>query len=303
MAAVHSNGITIEYDVRGEGEPLLLVMGLGGQLTDWPEELLDRLVEAGFQVIRFDNRDAGLSTELAWEPPTVRALAAAVLARRRPPAGYLLNDMARDAAELLSALGHESAHVVGMSMGGMIAQAMAISHPSRVRSLTSIMSNTGDRRHGRPRRALLAKLARMPEPTRETAVDDAVTMFGLISGPTFDPVECRRVAEVSVARSWRPKGAARQTAAIFASPDRTAALRFVTAPTLVLHGLVDPLVMPSGGMATARAIPGSRLVMYPEMGHDLPRPRLAEIVAEITRNAERASRCSGSQPDVPMIPS
>lgn len=288
MAAVSANGITIEYDLRGDGEPLLLVMGLGGQLTDWPEELLDRLVDAGFQVIRFDNRDSGLSTGFDWEPPTVRALVTAVVTRRRPPAGYLLSDMARDAAELLTALGHESAHVVGMSMGGMIAQTLAISHPSRVRTLTSIMSNTGDRRHGRPRRALAAKFARMPEPRRDTAVDDAVTMFGLISGPTFDPVECRRLAEVSVARSWRPKGTARQAAAIFASPDRTAALGLVRAPTLVLHGLVDPLVMPSGGMATARAIPGSRLIMYPEMGHDLPRLRLAEIVAEIARHAERA---------------
>lgn len=289
MPSVSANGITIEYDVRGTGEPLLLVMGLGGQLTDWPEELLDRLVDAGFEVIRFDNRDSGLSTEFDWEPPTVRAMAAAMLTRRRPAAGYLLNDMARDAAELLAALGHQSAHVVGMSMGGMIAQTLAISHPAKVRSLTSIMSNTGDRKHGQPRRALLAKMARMPEPRRESAVDDAVTMFGLISGPTFDPVEHRRLAEVSVARSWRPKGTARQAAAIFASPDRTAALRLVTAPTLVLHGLLDPLVMPSGGMATALAVPGSRLVMYPEMGHDLPRQRLAEIVAEIARNAERAA--------------
>ena len=288
MAQVEANGITIEYESTGSGEPLLLVMGLGGQLTDWPPELVERLAAAGFRVITFDNRDIGLSTEFDWEPPSPAKTMLAGMMGRSTSAEYDLTDMASDAAGLLDALGIDSAHVAGISMGGMIAQQLAIDHPTRVRSLTSIMSNTGDGKRGRPSKKLLVKFARFPEPTRETAVDDSVRNFSLFSGPHFDPAVHRERAQVSVARSFRPIGVARQTAAIVASPDRTAALASVTAPTLVIHGLVDPLVMPSGGIATAAAVPGSRLVMYPDMGHDLPRPRWDEIVAALVRNAGRA---------------
>lgn len=289
MAAVDANGITIEYDIRGSGtgEPLLLVMGLGGQLTDWPSDFVDLLVDEGFRVIRLDNRDAGLSTSFDWEPPTVAKMAAMSLTRRAPDVGYHLRDMATDAACVLDVLGIGSAHVVGASMGGMIAQTMAIQHPARVRSLTSIMSTTGDRKAGRPERRLLAKAARLPPPSRETAVDRAVQMFKLIGGGEFDETEFRARAAANVARSYRPEGTARQLTAIMAAPDRTAALSRVNAPTLVVHGLVDPLVRPSGGVATAEAIPGSRLVMYPGMGHDLPRSRWSELVAAISRNAQR----------------
>lgn len=290
VACATANGITIEYDVRGpeSGEPLLLVMGLGAQLTDWPDEFVDLLVEEGFRVVRFDNRDAGLSAEFDWEPPSVAKVAALSLVRRRPAAGYLLGDMAADAAGLLDALGIESAHVAGASMGGMIAQSLAIEHAPRVRSLTSIMSTTGDRKAGRPDRRLMAKAARLPPPTRENAVDRAVAMFRLVGGSEFDEAEFRTRAEANVERSFRPEGAGRQLAAIMASPDRTRPLRRVAAPTLVMHGLQDRLVRPSGGVATAEAVPGSRLVMYPEMGHDLPRGRWPEMIAAITRNAQRA---------------
>ena len=290
MASIDANGITIEYDIRGEstGEPLLLVMGLGGQLTDWPSDFVDLLVDEGFRVIRLDNRDAGLSTSFDWEPPTVAKMAAMSLARRKPDTGYHLRDMAVDAAALLDQLGVGSAHVVGASMGGMIAQTMAIQHPARVRSLTSIMSTTGDRKAGRPERRLLAKAARLPPPSRETAVDRAVEMFKLIGGGEFDESEFRARTEANVARSYRPEGTARQLTAIMAAPDRTAALARVSAPTLVVHGLVDPLVRPSGGVATAEAIPDSRLIMYPGMGHDLPRSRWPELVVAISRNAQRA---------------
>ena len=142
MASVEANGITIEYETTGEGEPLLLVMGLGGQLTDWSDGFIDRFVAAGFQVITFDNRDQGLSTEFDWEPPTQTRAVLATLVKRPPKAGYLITDMANDAVGLLDALSIKQAHVVGMSMGGMIAQTIAIEHPQRVRSLTSIMSNT-----------------------------------------------------------------------------------------------------------------------------------------------------------------
>lgn len=288
MATVEANGITIEYETVGDGEPLLLVMGLGGQLTDWPPGFVQRLAEQGFQVIVFDNRDSGLSTEFDWEPPTQVKSVLSAMARRAVRTGYHLTDMAADAAGLLQALGHRAAHVVGMSMGGMIAQTMAIEHPERVRSLTSIMSNTGDRRHGRIAVKTMAKLARQPAPTPDTAVELSIRNFRMFSGPHFDEGEHRRRATVSVSRSFRPTGTARQTAAIMASPDRTEALGRVRAPTLVVHGLVDSLVLPSGGVATAKAVPGARLVMYPDMGHDLPAPRWDEMVAAVRRNAERA---------------
>jgi len=288
MPSVGANGITIEYEVTGTGDPLLLVMGLGGQLTDWPSEFVELLAEAGFRVITFDNRDIGLSTEFDWEPPSQMKSLAGGIARRPPRSGYHIHDMASDAAALLLALEIESAHIAGISMGGMIVQQMAIDYPGAVRSMTSIMSNTGDWKSGRPSPKLLAKFARQPEPTRDTAVDDSVRNFRLFSGPHFDESVHRIQAKASIERSFRPAGMARQMTAIMASPDRTPRLEGVVAPTLVIHGLVDPLVRPSGGIATARAVPRSRLVMYPDMGHDLPEPRMVEMAGEIRANAERA---------------
>ncbi|MFZ8997460.1 MAG: alpha/beta fold hydrolase [Ilumatobacteraceae bacterium] len=292
MVSVSLGRVDVEYEERGVGRPLLAVMGLGGQLVDWPEGFRDELVRRGFRVITFDNRDIGLSTEFTAPPPTTAQIARAVLLRRRIPAEYLLTDMARDAVGLLDALDIDRAHVVGMSMGGMIAQTMAIEHPGRVRSLTSIMSTTGSRRVGRPTLALIRKFARRPVPTRETAVDVGVETLRAISGPTFDPVETRRLVEASVARSFRPAGTARQTAAIMASPDRTPGLRRLATPTLVVHGMLDPLVQPSGGRATAEAVPGSRLLMFNDMAHDLPPTRWAEMADAIAANADRAD-CSG----------
>lgn len=289
MAQASSNGITIEYEVHGDGDPLLLVMGLGGQLSDWPQGFLDALVGAGFQVIVFDNRDIGLSTEFDWEPPAPVRAVLKTLVKRPPRAGYTIPDMAADAAGLLDALDVESAHVVGMSMGGMIAQQLTIDHPTRVRSLTSIMSNPGDGKSGRMAGKVMAKMARLPAPTPETAADRSVTSFLLWSGPHFDPDLHRESTALSIKRSFRPLGTQRQTTAIMASPDRTPGLRQVTAPTLVIHGMLDTLVKPSGGIATAAAVPGSRLLMFPDMGHDLPAPRWHEIAGEIRDNADRSS--------------
>ena len=290
MAAIQANGITIEYDTRGDGEPLLLVMGLGGQLIDWPDDFVDLLVAEGFRVIRFDNRDAGLSTEFDWIPPSRARSAAALLARRRPRAGYLMSDMAADAAGLLRGLDVGPAHVVGISMGGMIAQTMAIEQPDCVRSLTSIMSNTGNNRHGLPHRRVIIKLSRLAPPTIETAAESSLSVYRLVAGPAADDDLFRKQARASVERSFRPSGVLRQTAAIVASPDRTPGLQRVRVPSLVIHGLADPLVRPSGGIATARAIPGSRLLMFPEMGHDMPRSRWSEMVAAIRQNASRAEQ-------------
>jgi len=287
MPSVDVNGITLEYERSGSGEPLLLVMGLGAQLTAWPAEMVQRLEDAGFDVIRFDNRDIGLSSACDWEPPSaVRAFIGRLL-RRPVPTGYAVDDMADDAAGLLDALGIERAHVVGASMGGMIAQALAIRHPARVCSLTSIMSNPGDGSGGAMAKVLLA-FARRDEPTRENAVELAVTTFRLISGPHFREEEYRPLAEAAVARSFRPEGVARQTAAVMASPDRTPGLSRLAIPALVVHGLIDPLVKPSGGIATAKAIPGSSLLMFGDMAHDLPAPRLPEIVDAIARVASKA---------------
>ncbi len=290
MPQAETNGITIEYDIRGEGEPLLLVMGLGAQLIGWTDEFVDLLVAEGFKVIRFDNRDIGLSTQGTWTPPKLtKTLLASITRRPLKGAGYTLVDMAEDAAGLLDALEIESAHVVGSSMGGMIVQELAINHPSRVLSMCSIMSNVGDRKSGGVKVSLMRHLARRPETTRENAVDEDVKTFALFSGPHFDAAERRVLATTALERSFTPEGLDRQTAAIGATRDRTELLGEVTAPTLVIHGLVDPLVKPSGGIATAMAVPGSRLLAIPDMGHDIPRPRLHEIRDAIVANARRAS--------------
>lgn len=289
VAQIEANGITIEYDDRGDGDPLLFVMGLGGQLTSWPDDLVDTWVDRGFRVIRFDNRDSGLSTAFDWTPAPVTRQAAAVVARRRPAAGYHLDDMADDAAGLLDALGIDAAHVMGVSMGGMISQLLAIRYPEKVRSLTSIMSQTGDARHGLPTVKTMVRMARRPTPTMETAVEQEVETTRFISGSVFDEERARQLAKINNARSFRPTGTGRQLTAILAARDRTAALRRLTVPTLVVHGLQDPLVQPSGAMATCRAVSGSRLVMYPDMGHNLPAHRWPELADEVRTNADRAS--------------
>jgi pimeloyl-ACP methyl ester carboxylesterase len=289
MTSAICNGITIEFEVHGEGEPLLLEMGLGGQLVAWPMDWVNQLVQQGFQVIRYDNRDIGLSSKTDGPPPKFGRSMASLLSRRlaKSRAPYLLSDMADDAAALLDHLGVDRAHVVGVSMGGMIAQCVAIQHPQRVSSLTSIMSNTGDRRHGRVHPRLLSKAATLRSKSRDDYIDTQVRTFQMISGEHFDEDEIRALAATTLERNYDGPGTIHQLMAIAASPDRTAALNSVTAPTLVIHGMRDPLVMPSGGIATAKAIPGSRLLMFPEMGHDLPRPRWGEIIEAIAQNAER----------------
>ena len=284
------NGITIEFEEYGSGDPLLLVMGLSGQLTDWPPELIDQLVSAGFRVIAPDNRDIGLSTEMSGEGLARSSLVKAMLGRP-VKAPYSLSDMASDAVGALDHLGIDRAHVVGMSMGGMISQEIAIGWPDRVLSLTSIMSHTGDRRHGLAKPSLSWKLTRLgdPDPANpQSVIDNSMQIWRWISGPTYDESVARERIEAGVQRSIRVQGTARQTAAIFASRDRTPLLAAVKCPTLVIHGMVDPLVMPSGGRTTAKAVPGSRLIEFPDMGHDLPLNRIPEMVEEIRRNADRA---------------
>ncbi|MTE18011.1 alpha/beta fold hydrolase [Streptomyces sp. TRM43335] len=290
MPRTPSNGIELEYDTFGDPDrpALLLIMGLGAQMTAWRPEFCRSLADRGFHVIRYDNRDSGLSTALDEVPPLdIRA----VLAGDTSTVPYRLADMARDAVGLLDALGVEAAHVVGASMGGMIAQQLVIDHPDRVRSLCSIMSTTGDRSVGRATPEALAVLVAPPARDREEAVERAVRSATVLGSPAHPvpPEELRERAAAAHDRSHRPAGFARQYAAILASPDRTPLLRSVTAPTLVVHGAEDPLVDRSGGEATAAAIPGAELLVVPGMGHDLPEPLWPPIVDAIARNAARAA--------------
>jgi pimeloyl-ACP methyl ester carboxylesterase len=294
MTSAELGDVTIEYEVDGpdDGEPILLLMGLGAQLVAWPVEIVSGLADRGYRVIRMDNRDIGLSTKTEGPVPSRAALFKGFAHRRYARAEYLLSDMAADAVALLDHLGVGATHVVGVSMGGMIAQQLTIDFPDRVLSLCSIMSNTGNRRQGTVSPRLLPTVAMTmstPRPDDPAEAERlAVEGFRVIAGPHFDAEEVGSMVRTAIGRNVNPLGTIRQLVAIQASPDRTAGLRRVTVPTLVIHGLRDQLVMPSGGIATARAVPGSRLIMFPDMAHDLPRPRRAEIVEEIVRNAERA---------------
>ncbi|MYX33168.1 MULTISPECIES: alpha/beta fold hydrolase [unclassified Streptomyces] len=290
MPRAKSNGIELEYDTFGSpGDPaLLLVMGLGAQMTLWRPEFCAALADRGFFVVRYDNRDAGLSTGLDEHPvPDIGA----VLSGDHSGVPYLLADMADDAVGLLDALDIRAAHVVGASMGGMIAQQLVIDHPDRVLSLCSVMSTTGDRSVGR---ASAAAIAAMPGSngvplTREAVIDEAVRRAAVIGSPAYPPApeELRERVTAAYDRAYRPEGYVRQYAAILASPDRTPGLRSVTVPTVVVHGEEDPLVDHSGGRATAAAVPGSELLLIPGMGHDLPEQVWPAVVDAIARNAAR----------------
>ncbi len=293
MTAADVDGVTIEHEVHGppNGEPILLVMGLGAQLILWPPAFIDRLTDAGYRVIAFDNRDVGRSSRIQAPVPTIADLATSLLAPRRARPPYTLRHMADDAAGLLDHLAIARAHVVGVSMGGMIAQELTIAHSSRVASLTSIMSNTGARRGGKLHPALLPALLKSRS-AEAGSVEVAIEVGRLIAGPHFDEQAARDIHALSTSRGGdlaaARAGLARQTLAVTATRDRTADLRRVTAPTLVVHGLLDRLVRPSGGVATARAVPGARLVMYPDMAHDVPDVRIDEITVDIVENCRRA---------------
>jgi pimeloyl-ACP methyl ester carboxylesterase len=286
-------GITLCYETFGSemDPPMVLVMGLGTQMLGWPEDFCEQLARRGFHVVRFDNRDIGRSTGIQGEPPPVGQL----LRRRIRPVLYDLGDMAEDVAGLLSKLGLAPAHVVGASMGGMIAQTLAARHPKLVRSLVSIMSNTGSRWSGQPAvRTYHFFLRRAPE-DRDRYIEQVTGVYAAI-GSTGLPHDTERVRDM-VARSYDrghdPAGPGRQLGAIIASGDRTAELRKIKAPTLVIHGSKDRMVAPSGGRATARAIPGARMMVVDGMGHDLPEAAWPQLIPAIAEHAEAADRAAG----------
>ena len=289
---VKANGIELCYETFGdaEGEPLLLVMGLGAQMITWPVELCDALVDRGFHVIRYDNRDVGLSSKIEDSGGDFLTTFMAATQGEAVEVPYRLTDMAADAVALLDALGIGSAHVVGASMGGMIAQTIAIEHPGRVRSLTSIMSTTGEAEVGQPDPEAMELLLRPPAASREEAIENSVAAAQVIGGPEhFDEARTREQAGRSYDRCFEPAGMARQLLAIVASGSRADGLRALDVPTLVVHGEIDPLVTPSGGRRTADLVPGATLLMVPAMGHDLPPAVLPQVVEAITALAARSA--------------
>jgi pimeloyl-ACP methyl ester carboxylesterase len=288
VPTAHVNGIDIEYVTEGDpSDPaLLLVMGLGGQLIAWPQGFVDGLRRRGFFLIRYDNRDCGLSTSFEGLPDF-----GALFAGEPSSAPYRVEDMADDAAALLAELEIAKAHVVGVSMGGMISQALVIHHGGRFLSTCSIMSTTGDHSVGAPTAEAMTALLRPMANSRGEAIQAALAAHEVIGSPGYptDEQVLRRRATDAYDRAYRPEGTARQLGAILASPDRTQGLHGVRLPFLVIHGEADPLVTLSGGQATAAAVPGATLLTFPGMGHDLPEPLWGEITDAIVANTQLAT--------------
>ena len=295
MPHAKANGLEIYYETHGDpsGAPLLLIMGLGAQMSRWSPQLIGELTAAGHRVIAFDNRDVGLSEKLdAAGAPDMGAVMAAVREGKPAPVAYTLEDMAADAAGLLDALGVKRAHIVGASMGGMIAQLVAADHPHRTLSLTSIMSTTGNPELPRATPEAMARLS-TPSPDPNTDLEGflASAVEGArVMGSKYPPDEAQVRAQslADYQRSYYPVGFQRQYAGIMASPDRRPKLRTITAPTVVIHGEDDPLVPLAGGRDTAQNIPGAELRIVPGVGHEMPEPVRGEFVAGILAAVRRA---------------
>jgi pimeloyl-ACP methyl ester carboxylesterase len=285
-----SPGIELCYRTYGDpaDEPMLLMMGLASPLTWWDEAFCSMLVRRGYFVITPDNRDVGRSTKVLGR--VTRGMLVRAFSGVPVRAPYTMSDMARDGFGLLEHLGIESAHVVGVSMGGMIAQTMAIEEPARVRSLISIMSTTGRRSVGWQHPRLFPALLRPLRPGREAYAESGVAMWRLIGSPGYRRTDedTRRLAYETFDRGICPSGTLRQMMAVLTQPDRSTSLSDIGVPTLVVHGLADKMVHVSGGRATAAAIPGAELLLVDGMGHDLPRELFATLVDAIHRTASRA---------------
>lgn len=290
MPNVRANGIDIEYDEFGSPDDpgFLLVMGFSVQMTGWDERFCTELASHGFRVVRFDNRDVGLSSRIT-DGPTPDVMKA--LSGDHSSASYTIADMADDAAGLIGALGMAPAHVMGVSMGGMIVQSLTIRHPDQVRSLCSIMSTTGDQSVGQASAEAIGALMAPPPANREEAADRAVVATKVIGSPAYpqDEAGVRERAMAAYDRANDPTGVARQLVGIAASPDRTADLASVSVPTLVIHGEADPLINVSGGEATAKAIPGADLLVVPGMAHDLPPQLWTQLIDAVVANVAQAA--------------
>jgi pimeloyl-ACP methyl ester carboxylesterase len=282
-----SDGVSIAYDTVGEpgDPPILLVIGFGAQMIGWHDDFCAILAGRGRYVIRYDNRDCGLSTKFDDRPVDIGAFLAAVrsgdIAAAQAMAPYSLGDMADDGLDLLTALGIAKAHVVGSSMGGMIAQTMAIAHPDRVLTLTSMMSSTGEPAYGRSTPAAQQALFAPPPADREGYIAASGRQLTWSSIRYANAATIRELAARSYDRAYYPAGAGRQLAAMTLAGSRAEALRTLTVPTLVIHGLDDTLIDPSGGRRTAELVPGARLLLVPNMGHDRPRELWEDLVNAI----------------------
>ncbi|WP_374456116.1 alpha/beta fold hydrolase [Nocardioides sp.] len=291
LLAPIGNEVELCYQTFGDpdGEPLLLVMGLGGPMTWWDPELCSMLAAEGFYVVRYDNRDTGRSTRIRER--VTRGQLVRAFGGRRVRAPYSMSDLAADAVALLDHLGLESAHVAGISMGGMVVQTIAVEHPQRVRSLTSIMSTTGKRTVGWQDPRLIPALIAPRKPGRESYVETSVAFWDVIGSPGW-PGDRDKLADragETFDRGYSASGMMRQMLAILTQPDRTQRLRSLRVPALVVHGMADKMVHVSGGRSTAAAIPGAELVLIDGMGHDLPPALFPTFVEAIARTADRAS--------------
>jgi pimeloyl-ACP methyl ester carboxylesterase len=290
MPRVAANGIEIEYDTFGEATnpALLLVMGFTAQLIAWDERFCQALVDHGFYVIRFDNRDCGLTTHLDGVEVDLAAVMAAREGGPVPDVPYTLSDMGDDGFALMSALGIDRAHIVGASMGGMIVQTMAIEHPERVLSMTSIMSTTGEPEYFEPDPEAVEVLLTPPPIERDAFIEAAAMASKMFASPRyFDEDRARDRAARSYDRAFYPEGAGRQMGAVVASGSRADGLRNVRVPTLVIHGRADRLVLPKGGERTAELVPAANLLLCNDMGHDLPEPLWPLITDTIASSAKR----------------
>ena len=294
MSRVTANGIQIEYETFGNpsGRPLLLIIGLGGQMIQWDDDLCKDLAQRGHYVIRFDNRDVGLSTKFDEAGvPNLNETFGKIMQGEKIKPPYTLDDMADDAVGLLDALGIRKAHICGMSMGGMIAQTIVIRHLSRVLSLISIYSTTGNPEVPQPKPEVIGMLIAPPPSEREANIEHMLGVFKTIAGPgfPFDEEWTRNIMAKSFDRCFYPQGRVRQLVAILTQVNRVPALASVKAPTLVVHGTGDPLASVEGGKDTAKAIPGAQLMLIEGMGHDLPHggawPRIVEAIAAHTLKA------------------